>query len=176
MLTTDFIPTFETDRLLLRGATAEDLDRLDQFFSSEESKYLGGPRPRLDTWEGLCAAIGHWILRGFGLWMVADKADGTVYGIAGLQQPDGWPEPELICVIFSAYTGRGLGKEVVQAVRRISAREYGILTPLSLLYLDYQEVIDHAEMLGAVRIEDVVIPEGPVPAWRFPELDEDGDA
>lgn len=172
----DFIPTFETQRIRLRGGMVEDLDALDEFFASQDSRYVGGPRPRAETWDALCAGIGHWALRGFGLWILTDKAEGDVLGIAGLQQPDGWPEPELIWAVFGDYAGQGLATEAVQGIRQFIAREFGIKTPMSLIFPDYSKVVRMAEKMGASRIEDVAIPDGDVPAWRFPEPDEGTDA
>lgn len=172
----DFIPSFDTKRIHLRGGVAEDLDVLDTFFSSPESRYVGGPRPRSETWDALCAGVGHWALRGFGLWILTDRNEGKTLGIAGLQQPEGWPEPELIWVMFGDYTGQGLATEAVQGIRRFVAREHGVKTPISLLYPEYKKVVDMAEKMGARRVKDVLIPDGPVPAWRFPEPDEGSDA
>lgn len=169
MTSADFIPTFDTARIHLRGGYASDLDPLDTFFSSAESRYVGGPRPRAETWDALCSGVGHWALRGFGLWILTDKVEGNVLGVAGLQQPDGWPEPELIWVMLGDYTGQGLATEAVQGIRQFAAREFGIKTPISLIYPEYRKVVRMAEKMGAERIADVDIPEGLVPAWRFPE-------
>lgn len=169
MMSIDFVPTFDTRRIHLRGAVPEDLDDLDTFFSSEDSRYVGGPRPRMETWTALCAGVGHWALRGFGLWILTDRHEGKVIGVAGLQQPDGWPEPELIWVLFSDYTGLGLATEAIQGIRGYVATNFGIKTPISLIYPEYKKVVTMAEKMGARRIKDVLIPDGPVPAWRFPE-------
>lgn len=163
------IPTFETARIHLRGGQADDLGPLDEFFSTPASRYVGGPRPRPESWEALCAGVGHWVLRGFGLWILTAKDSGDVIGVAGLQQPDGWPEPELIWALFPEYTGQGLATEAVEGIRGFVAREFGIKTPISLIYPDYQKVVKMAENMGARRIADVTIPDGEVPAWRFPE-------
>ncbi|MGI3170087.1 GNAT family N-acetyltransferase [Pseudooceanicola sp. C21-150M6] len=163
------IPEFDTKRIHLRGGVLTDIDPLDAFFSSDDSRYVGGPNPRAHTWQALCAGIGHWALRGFGLWMLTDKADGTVMGVAGLQQPDGYPEPELIWVIFNEFSGQGLAKEAVNGIRGFIAREYGITRPISLLYPEYKTVVKMAESIGAQRIEDIEIPDGLVPAWRHAE-------
>lgn len=169
MTTTAFIPAFDTQRIHLRGGVATDLDALDEFFSSNQSRYVGGPRPRNESWDALCAGVGHWALRGFGLWMLTAKDTGDVIGVAGLQQPDGWPEPELIWVLFPEFTGQGLATEAVQGIRRYIATELGIKTPISLIYPEYKKVVSMAEAMGARRIADVTIPDGEVPAWRFPE-------
>ncbi|GAA6146964.1 GNAT family N-acetyltransferase [Pseudooceanicola nitratireducens] len=170
------IPTFDTDRIRLRGAHPEDLDAIDGFFSSQASRYVGGPRARAESWEAMCAGVGHWALRGFGLWILTAKDSGDVIGVAGLQQPDGWPEAELIWVMFPEYTGQGLATEAVQGIRGFAARELGIKSPISLIYPEYRKVVDMAEAMGATRIEDVIIPDGAVAAWRFPDPEGGTDA
>ena len=167
---TDFIPSFDTKRIHLRGAVLSDLDPLDEFFSSPESRFVGGPRPRGETWDAICSGVGHWAMLGFGLWILTEREEGKVIGVAGLQQPDGWPEPELIWVLFENYTGQGLATEALDGIRRYIDKVYGIKSPISLLYPEYTRVVEMAERMGARRIKDVVIPDGPVPAWRFPEL------
>ena len=66
--------------------------------------------------------------------------------------------------------------EAVQAIRPFIAREYGVTQPMSLIYPEYRAVVRMAEKLGARRIEDVEIPDGPVPAWRFPAPTGEPDA
>lgn len=176
MTTEKTLPEFYSDRLHFRIGVLEDLDELDAFFSSDASRYVGGPRPRGETWDALCAGVGHWHLRGFGLWIITSLEDGKMVGVAGLQQPEGWPEPELIWVIFSQYSGGGYATEAVQAIRPFIAREYGVTQPMSLIYPEYRAVVRMAEKLGARRIEDVEIPDGPVPAWRFPAPTGEPDA
>ena len=39
--------------------------------------------------------MGHWVIRGFGVWAVEEKATGDFCGIVGLWYPEGWPEREM---------------------------------------------------------------------------------
>lgn len=173
MTTTDQLPDFETDRLRLKIGTIDDLDELDAYFSSEASQYVGGPRSRLESWEALCSGVGHWHIRGFGLWILRSKDDGTQVGIAGLSQPDGWPEPELIWVIYDQFSGQGIATEAIMGCRRAAAKFFGIKTPVSLLRPEHRPLIKMVERMGATRVSDMDLPEiGPVPAWRFPEPSE----
>lgn len=176
MTKSDLIPSFETARIRMRGGLPEDIEPLDGFFSSQASRYVGGPRQRAESWDALCSGVGHWVLRGFGLWILTAKDSGDVIGVAGLQQPDGWPEPELIWVMFPEYTGQGLATEAVQGIRQYVAQHFGIKTPISLIYPEYRKVVQMAEAMGAVRIADVSIPDGEVAAWRFPEPNGGGNA
>lgn len=170
----DLFPTVETERLRMHVGTLEDLDELDQYFSSEESRPVGGPRSRIESWEALCAGVGHWHLRGFGLWILTSRDDGTQVGIAGFTQPEGWPEPELTWVIYDQFSGQGIATEAVFGCRRAAAKHLGIKTPISLLRPEHLPLIKMVERMGASRVPDVSLPDiGPIPAWRFPEPDEE---
>lgn len=163
-------PEFYTDRLHLRVGVFDDIEPLDAFFSGEQSRYVGGPRPRVATWDALCAGVGHWVLRGFGLWIVCDIETGTPMGVCGLNQPADWPEPELLWVIFDKFAGQGIASEAIEGVRTFAAREYGITRPVCLLGPEHEPVVRMVEKMGATRVADLEIPdEGPVPAWRFPD-------
>lgn len=166
---TDF-PTMETERLRLEIGTLDDLDELDEYFSSDASRYVGGPRPRSESWEALCSGVGHWHLRGFGLWIIKSRDDGTQLGIVGLTQPDGWPEPEMIWVIYDQFSRQGIATEALLAARKMAA-QLGIKTPIAVLRPDHHKpLIKMVERMGAVHVVDVELPEvGPVDAWRFPE-------
>jgi len=163
-------PIVETERLRMHVGTVDDLDELDGYFSTEESRAVGGPRSRLDSWEALCAGVGHWHLRGFGLWILNSRDDGTQIGIAGLSQPAGWPEPELIWVIYDQFSGQGIATEAILGCRRAVAKHFGIKTPISLLRPEHRPLIKMVERMGARRVADMEIPEiGDIPAWRFPD-------
>ncbi|WP_407493648.1 GNAT family N-acetyltransferase [Pseudooceanicola sp. MF1-13] len=168
-------PEIETERLLLEIGTIDDLDELDDYFSSEASRYVGGPRTRLESWEALCSGVGHWHLRGFGLWIIKSRHDGTQLGIVGLTQPDGWPEPEMIWVIYDQFSGQGIATEAIQAARKAAAEHFGIKTPISILGADHGPLIKMVERMGAQKDDTVDLPHGDtMAAWRFPEPE--GDA
>ena len=168
-------PEIQTDRLYMRVGGVDDLDELDRYFSSDASRYVGGPRPRSASWEALCAGVGHWHLRGFGLWIILDRETGAQLGIAGLSQPDGWPEPELVWVIYDQYSGQGIATEAIQGCRIAAAEHFGIRRPISLLRPEHQPLVKMVERMGAEHIGDVEIPEfGPIAAWRHADPKKSG--
>ncbi|EAQ03105.1 acetyltransferase, GNAT family protein [Pseudooceanicola batsensis HTCC2597] len=170
-------PEITTERLYMHVGRIEDLDELDAYFTTEESRYVGGPRSRSATFDALCAGVGHWYLRGFGMWILNSRDDGTQVGIAGFSQPDGWPEPELTWVVYDQFSGQGIATEAVAACRRAAARHLGIKTPISLLRPEHLPLIKMVERMGASRVADMDLPEiGPIPAWRFPEPETNGNA
>ena len=61
------------------------------------TRYLADGRPlsRGDAWRQLAMIIGHWELRGFGLWAVEERSSGAFLGRIGCFEPEGWPGFEI---------------------------------------------------------------------------------
>lgn len=158
------IPTIETPRLVLRAPRAEDFEAYAAFRASERSRIIGGPFTRAQAFEQMAALVGHWHLRGFGRWMVADKATGEALGVVGLFHPDNWPEPEIAWSVFDAAEGRGIAFEAATAARDYAYRTLGWRTAISLIAPENERSIALARRLGAVR-------DGTHPHEHFGSLD-----
>jgi ribosomal-protein-alanine N-acetyltransferase len=104
----------ETDRLILRMFTPNDLDLLDGIFSNPNvMKYLGlqgEPMSRTHTETALFSIIKHWERHGFGRWAVISKEDQKLIGCAGLRSYEGIAE--LVYLIDEPYWGQGLATEI----------------------------------------------------------------
>jgi RimJ/RimL family protein N-acetyltransferase len=110
------IPTIETERLILRGWCEDDLDAYAAIMADPEvMRFLGGASARSDAWRGMATLIGHWELRGFGLWAVERKRDGALIGRVGVQYPEGWPSTEVAWTLGRPYWGHGYASEAAQA-------------------------------------------------------------
>jgi RimJ/RimL family protein N-acetyltransferase len=107
----------ETDRLILRMFTDSDLDAYAEMCGDEEvMKYLGGcTMSRSEAWRSMAMVVGHWELRGFGLWAVEEQESGEMVGRVGCWQPEGWPGLELAWTLRRAYWGRGFATEAARA-------------------------------------------------------------
>jgi RimJ/RimL family protein N-acetyltransferase len=108
------VPQLNTERLLLRGFEASDLDAYAAMMADPEvTRYLGDPHPlsRADAWRQLAMFAGHWVLRGFGVWAVEERATGTFIGRIGCWEPEGWPGFELAYTLARPAWGRGYARE-----------------------------------------------------------------
>jgi RimJ/RimL family protein N-acetyltransferase len=110
------IPTIETERLVLRGFRNDDLDAYAEMMADPEvQRFLGGVQARVDAWRGMTSVLGHWALRGFGLWAVERKSDRALIGRVGVQYPEGWPSTEIAWTLGRPYWGQGYATEAAKA-------------------------------------------------------------
>jgi RimJ/RimL family protein N-acetyltransferase len=68
------------------------------FAEPEVARFLtpnGQPMTRADAWRSLAIQIGHWQLRGFGMFAVIERATNDFVGRIGPLQPEGWPDLKL---------------------------------------------------------------------------------
>jgi len=127
------IPVIETEALRLRAPEARDFEAYAAFRTSERAKTVGGPYTRAQAFEQLCSILGHWHLRGYGRWMVADKATDAALGIVGLYYPLDWPEPEIAWSVFAHAEGRGVAHEAARAARSFAFGPLGWSTAISMI-------------------------------------------
>ncbi len=120
------IPVLQTERLTLRAPREADFAAQLVFNASSRAAFLGGGMERRWVWRGVLANIGHWALRGYGLYSV-DSRSGDFIGRIGVIFHDEWPEPELAWHLFEGFEGKGYAAEAALAARadyhaRISSR------------------------------------------------------
>lgn len=167
--TTVHIPTLETGRLRLRAPRASDLDAYAAFRASERARVLGGPYTRTQAFEQLGELIGHWHLRGFGRWMVADRATDEPLGVVGLFFPEDWPEPEIAWSVFDEAEGKGVAYEAALAARDYAYSTLGWTTVVSLVAPDNARSAALARRLGAKVEGQHQHPHfGALDIWRHP--------
>lgn len=145
------IPTLTTKRLVLRAPRLDDLGAYAAFCASPRSALLGGPFPRDKSFTRLSAVIGHWTLRGFGRFMVADQATDAPLGVVGPFFPEGWPEPEIAWSVFDQAEGRGIAHEAAQACLTYAYDTLGWATAVSLIAPDNARSAALARRLGATQ-------------------------
>ncbi|UWR22862.1 GNAT family N-acetyltransferase [Sulfitobacter sp. S190] len=143
-------PRIETDRLVLRGPVADDVDGIIAFYADPvRSVGFGGVMPRDQAWRWFASVIGHWHLRGYGFWTITLKGSDAPIGICGIWNPDGWPEPEIGWIVYPDFEGRGIAFEAATAVRAHAYDVMGFTTLTSNIVPGNTRSVALAERLGA---------------------------
>ena len=90
-------------------------------------RYLGEGRPlsRSDAWRQMAMILGHWRLRGYGLWAVEERATGTLVGRIGFFEPEGWPDFELGWMLGRHAWGKGYATEGARRALAYAFTELG---------------------------------------------------
>jgi len=162
------IPTLQTSRLTIRAPQASDFEALAAFYQTDRSVWHGGPLPRHRAWSAFTANIGHWVLRGFGLWTLETRDAGQVAGRCGLWCPEGWQEPEIAWTAYDGFEGRGLIFEAAEVVRDAAFGHFGLTRVASPIHPDNARSIALAKRLGALPDGDWTLPHGtPATFYRF---------
>ena len=165
--TTVQIPTVETARLRLRAPEPRDFEAYADFRASERTRVLGGPNTRAEAFHMFCGLVGHWHLRGYGRWLVADRETDAALGIVGLYFPEDWPEPEIGWSVFDAAEGRGIAHEAAEASRAYAYDVLGWTTVASLIVPSNARSAALARRMGAVIDGQHLHPTyGPLDIWR----------
>ena len=152
--------TLETERLLLRPFCADDQDAYAAMCADPDvMRYLGEGKPlsREDAWRNLAMIIGHWTLRGFGMWAVEERATGVLLGRVGLFYPDGWPGQEVGWTLAREHWGKGYGLEAATASLDHAFHTLRWQRAISLIDPDNKRSIALAERLGERFERDVEI-------------------
>tara|TARA_R110002073_G_scaffold15427_1_gene60871 strand:+ start:687 stop:1247 length:561 start_codon:yes stop_codon:yes gene_type:complete len=118
MTRTVTIPTLETDRLILRAPRMSDAQAYLGFKGSERSVFTGGPIDAPKAAGNFFGIAGHWVLRGYGLFMATLKGDlDTPIGGFGVFHPLQYAEPEFGWTLYDgAHEGQGFAVEAMRAV------------------------------------------------------------
>lgn len=161
------IPTLTTERLTLRAPKPADFETYAAFRAGPRSRGVGGPFPRDKSFEHICAVVGHWHLRGYGRWIIADRQTDAALGLAGLFYPEGWPEPEIAWTVFDGAEGRGIAYEAACAARAYAYDTLGWTTVMSAIMDDNLRSQALARRMGARHERDVAHPvHGTLQIWR----------
>ena len=144
------MPTLQTSRLVLRPFREEDLGDYQAMCSDPEvMRFLGGKTwSRMDTWRHIATILGHWQLRGFGLWAVEEADSGIFVGRIGFIQPAGWPGFELGWTLARKYWGKGYATEAAQRALEYAFTELDREHVISLIHPKNQASLAVAKRLG----------------------------
>ena len=110
-------PILTTPRLKLRMLEARDFDEYAAIHSDFEVTRFTARKQmnRAESWRHMATIVGHWHLRGYGMWGVEELATQRLVGRVGFHCPEGWPEFELGWTIGREFWGRGFATEAARA-------------------------------------------------------------
>ena len=164
-------PILTTRRLILRAPQASDWPAWNEFVQSPRSAGIGGPMVAPgQAWRAFGHVIGHWVLRGFGMFTVTDRETGRPLGLIGPWYPDGWPEREIGWSMWDpAYEGRGIAYEAALAARDFVIEDLGWTSFVSYIAPDNARSAALAQRMGAVLDPAARHPGSePCDVWRHP--------
>ena len=106
-----------TDRLQLRIFQPDDFERHAEICADPEvMRYIrAGPLSRVEAWWQMARYIGHWQLRGYGVWAIVERSTNRVIGHLGFLDPEGGVGFELGWVLARSAWGRGFALEGTRA-------------------------------------------------------------
>lgn len=140
------IPTYMTDRLILRAFTEADAVPMHHIMSGKDVlRYFPGTQaPSLEGVQRMIQRLlKHWDEKGYGLWAVTWREDGTLLGRCGLQYIAETDEVEVDFILDRDYWGRGLATEV-----GLASMQFGF----SQLATPFIVGIVHPENMGSQRV------------------------
>lgn len=164
------IPRLETERFMLVPPGAQHAALYDRFYTdAEASAFYGGPVTQAQAWSRLAQDIGHWQLRGFGVWVVETKVKGEGVGTCGFWQGLDWPR-ELTWWLSPQARGSGVATEASLAAIAHAYRSFG--WPDVQTYMDdSNEAARKLVMrLGGSIVDRIAFPDGKMrDLFRIPE-------
>jgi len=144
-------PVLETDRLTLRAPVGGDWKAFEPFAVSERAWGIGGPLTSPNAWRMFCHGVGHWVARGFGMFVYCRKGEDRALGMCGPWRPVGWPENEIGWMVWDpAQKGKGLAREAAARTRDFAFDVLGWQTAVSYIMKGNDRSVALAKRLGAV--------------------------
>jgi RimJ/RimL family protein N-acetyltransferase len=143
--------TLQTDRLILRPFCESDLDGYAAMCADPQvMQFLGDRKPltRAEAWRSMAMMVGHWQLRGYGMWAVVERASGEFVGRIGPWFPEGWPGFEVGWILRREFWGRGFATEAGRASIQYAFTELDQLRVISLIDPNNTNSIRVAERVG----------------------------
>ena len=143
--------TLDTERLRLRMFQQADFEPYAKICADPEvMRYLGEGKTlsRAEAWRQMAIIIGHWHLRGHGIWAVEERRSGALVGRIGLFNPEGWPGFELGWMLARQHWGKGYASEGARRVLQYAFSELNRDHVISLIHPHNVASIRVAERLG----------------------------
>jgi RimJ/RimL family protein N-acetyltransferase len=143
--------TLETERLILRMFRESDFEQYASMCADPEvMRYLGEGKTlnRGEAWQQMAMIVGHWQLRGYGLWAVEERESEKLAGRIGFFNPEGWPGFEVGWVLRRELWGKGYATEGARRALDYAFSEMGRDHVISLIHPENHASVRVAKRLG----------------------------
>lgn len=133
------IPQLETERLRLTAFGDRHFEAYASMLADASStRFVGDGQPldRMNAWRSMAMLLGHWALRGYGMWAVELRDSGQFIGRVGLHNPEGWPDIELGWMLMPQFRGHGYATEAGRAALDFAFSRGKVLRAISLIRID----------------------------------------
>ncbi|MEM9257841.1 MAG: GNAT family N-acetyltransferase [Pseudomonadota bacterium] len=107
---------FESERLVCRRWTSDDLDAIYEVYSDEEgARWVddGTPITREECEQWLVTTQKNYDQRGYGMFALDEKMSGQTIGFCGLVHPNGQILAEVKYAFLRSHWGQGLASEAI---------------------------------------------------------------
>ncbi|APG45740.1 GNAT family N-acetyltransferase [Phaeobacter porticola] len=162
-------PSLVTPRLRLVSPAEAGFDAQDAFLRIGAPRFIDATDDPDALWWSIATIIGHWHLRGYGLFAAIERSTGRPVGMIGPWFPKGWPEPELSWHLTEGARGKGYASEAASAVLDWLFHEMDWQTIASFIPEDNEASIALAQRIGArpeKRVSFRLAPTENMRTWR----------
>lgn len=149
----------ETERLILRPPQPQDSAPWMDFLSDPEAtRFLGGPYAPAMAWRFVNVTAGGWLMQGFSMFSVIEKASGQWIGRLGPWFPAEWPGTEIGWGLVRAAWGKGYATEGAAAAADWAFANLGWTEMIHTIAPENTPSIAVAKRLGSRLLGNVRLP------------------
>lgn len=164
----NLVPQLETKRLRLRGHALADFAASAALWADPlVTRFIGGrPSTREESWARLLRYPGHWLLLGYGYWVIEDKASGRFAGEGGFgafkrEITPVLDAPEQGWALVPWAHGKGYATEAVAAMIAWGAAHFGRSDFMCIISPDNAPSLRVAEKAGYREVARTAYKEAP---------------
>lgn len=146
------IPQLETERLRLTAFGDRHFEAYAAMLADPSStRFVGDGQPldRMNAWRSMAMLLGHWALRGYGMWALELRDSGEFVGRVGLHHPEGWPDLELGWMLRPEHRHLGFATEAGRAALDFAFTKVNAPRAISLIRCENSASERVARRLGA---------------------------
>ncbi len=116
------------------------------------------------AWRSFATMLGHWEIRGYGMFSVIEKATGEWVGRVGPWKPAGWPGLECGWGVARGHWGKGYAPEAaIASIRWLFARFPDLDRVISLIDPDNANSKAVARKVGEAETDEEYLFDGAIP-------------